>query len=169
MVQGLSLLVETRNRLKSKLPFIELQFLVMRHNEDEIPAIRKLAQEIGVDRLILKSVSFNVSEWDNQNVKERFKDFMPKNECFRLYRLADGELQWKRPIENRCDYLWRGTVILSDGSIVPCCLDPRGDYKMGEVKDGIMKIWNSPRYIHLRRQILREKKKLSLCSHCPGT
>ena len=141
----------------------------MQHNEDQIPGIRKLAQDIGVDKLILKQVSFNVSEWNDQGVQERFKDFMPKNEYFRLYRLVGGKLEWKLPIENKCYYLWRGTVILCDGTIVPCCLDPRGDCKMGEVKDGIIKVRNSSRYINLRRKILQDKKKLSLYSHCPGT
>lgn len=169
VVEGLELLLDLRKRLNSKLPFVELQFLVMQHNEDQIPGIRKLAQDIGVDKLILKPVSFNVSEWNDQGVQERFKDFMPKNEYFRLYRLVGEKLEWKLPIENKCDYLWRGTVILCDGTIVPCCLDPRGDYKMGDVKDGIKRVWNSSRYINLRRQILQDKKKLSLCSHCPGT
>lgn len=169
VVEGLRLLVEMRNKLDSSLPIVELQFLVMRHNENQIPDIRKLAMEIGVDRLILKPVSFNVSQWHNKGVQETFKEFMPQDEAFRLYRIEDGRLQWKHRIKNRCDYLWRGMVILWDGTVVPCCLDPRGDYKMGEVKGGIMKIWNSPGYINLRKQILTDKRKLPLCSHCPGT
>jgi len=169
VVDGLRLLMEMKNRLESRLPVVELQFLVMRHNESQIADIRRLAQDIGVDRLILKPVSFNVSEWDRQDIHERFKESMPEDESFRLYRTVDGRLEWKRPIENKCDYLWRGMVILWDGTIVPCCIDPRADLKMGKVTDGIRNTWNSPKYINLRRQILEDKKRVALCSHCPGT
>ena len=169
VVDGLRLLVEMRNKLKRRLPVVEIQFLVMRHNEEQISSIRRLAQDIGVDRLILKPVSFNVSEWGNQDVEKRFKECMPENESFRLYRMVSGRIEWKKPIENRCDYLWLGLVILWDGTIVPCCIDPRGDLKMGEVTDGIRNIWNSTKYINLRRQILENKEKIPLCSHCQGT
>ena len=169
VVEGLRLLSKIKSRLKSSLPFIELQFIVMRHNEDELSCIRKIAKGIGAGRLVLKPVSFNISEWDRSVVKERFKEFMPKSERFRLYDLKAGNLCWKRRIKNVCGYLWRGAVVLWDGSIVACCLDPRGDYKMGEVKDGFRNVWNSQRYISLRRQVLKDKKKLDLCSNCLGT
>lgn len=169
VARGLKMLVDAKNRLKMALPFIEAQFLVMRHNEGQIEAIRGLAEDIGVDRLILKPVSFNISEWGRQHVQERFKQTMPESESFRLYRMVDGKLQWKKPIEDRCDYLWRGTVILCDGTVVPCCVDPRGDMKMGNVRDGILNIWNGPRYTGLRQQVLLDKKRLNLCSNCPGT
>jgi len=39
--------------------------------------IREIAKDIGVDRLILKPVSFNVSEWGHQDVREQFKKLMP--------------------------------------------------------------------------------------------
>lgn len=120
-------------------------------------------------KMVIDEVSFNVSEWDLSEVKERFKEFMPEDGRFRLYEINEGNFQWKCQIKNRCDYLWRGMVILWDGAIVPCCLDPRGEMKMGEVKDGIRHGWNSPRYISLRKQILRVEQKLTLCSHCPGT
>ena len=169
VVKGLKLLVETKNKLKSKSPFVELQFLVMKHNEHQISHIRKLAKNIGVNRLILKPVSFNIAEWNNKEVRETFKEFEPKNKSFRLYHTVNAKLQWISSIKNRCDYLWRGTVILWDGTIVPCCLDPKAEYRMGKVADGIMKIWNNAKYINLRRQILKDKTKLPLCSHCPGT
>ena len=143
VVGGIRLLVETRNRLRKRTPFVEIQFLVMQHNEHQLDAIRKLAADMGVDRLILKPVSFNISEWKNQDVRERFKGFMPQDESFRLYRINDGDLEWKQPITNRCEYLWRAMVMLCDGTIVPCCLDPRGEYRMGSATDGLMNIWNS--------------------------
>ena len=169
VVTGLKLLVKTRNELKSSTPFIELQFLVMKHNEHEVPQIREIAEDIGVDRLILKPVSFNVSEWEVPEIKERFKAFMPRDEKYRLYKINNNDLEWKEKIQNRCDYLWRGTVVLCDGSIVPCCLDPSGDMVMGNVRDGIKNVWNSEKYTALRKQILKDKSKLSICRYCLGT
>lgn len=168
VVDGIKFLVKEKKRLSSQTPYIELQFIVMKHNEGEIPEIKKLAAEIGVDCLVLKTVSFNNLDWGNEKVIGTFKKFEPLNEKFRLYKTEGSSLKWKEKIENRCDFLWRGMTILCDGSIVPCCLDPQGNLKMGNVKDGILKVWNNSHYQNLRKQIIRDKSKIKLCSNCLG-
>lgn len=55
---NLKTLIEIKRRRRSPFPVVEWQFLVMRHNEHEIPDVRGLADEIGVDVLTLGPIGF---------------------------------------------------------------------------------------------------------------
>jgi len=168
VVDGLTRLMGARDERGTDAPFVELQFLVMRHNEHEIDQMRLLAEEIGIDRLVLKSVSFNNADWHRPEIRRRFLDFMPTDPAYQLYEVAGDRLRWRRSTANPCDYLWRASVVLWDGRIVPCCLDPRAEMVMGHVDQGFTRVWNNPRYRRLRRQVVHRKRSIPLCAKCPG-
>ena len=168
VVDGLKRLIDARHQRRLKAPFVELQFLVMRHNETEIDRMRALAEEIGVDRLVLKSVSFNNADWHRPEVRRRFLDFVPTDPAYQLYEVEGEQLRWRRPVTDACDYLWRASVVLWDGRIVPCCLDPRAEMVMGHVEEGFTRVWNNPRYRRLRRRVVRHKASIPLCANCLG-
>ena len=161
-------LVRVRNELGYTRPEIELQFIVMRHNEHQMDEARTVADDWGADRLTFKSVSFNVAKWNDEEVRNRFVDLFPANEEYQLYNLEGTDAEWKIPIENRCDYLWRAAVVLWDGKIVPCCMDPRGEIPLGTTHQNIAKVWNGKRFRKLRKQIRTDKTKIPLCAQCPG-
>ena len=168
VVDGLTRLMRMRTERGQAHPFVELQFLVMRHNEDQLDRMRALAEELGVDRLVLKAVSFNNADWRRPEIHRRFLEFMPRNPAYRLYEVEDGRLRWRRPTDRPCDYLWRASVVLWDGRIVPCCLDPRAEMVMGSVEEGFRRVWNNARYRDLRRRVMKAKSSLPLCANCPG-
>jgi len=161
-------LVRVRDELGSRTPEVELQFIVMRHNEHQMDEAREVADRWGADRLTFKSVSFNVAEWNDPEVRERFADLFPTQEEYQLYDLDGTDAKWKIPIENRCDYLWRAAVVHWDGKIVPCCMDPKGEIPLGTARQNIAKVWNGKRFRKLRKQIRTDKKKIPLCAQCPG-
>lgn len=170
VLDGIKRLVSRKKENNSRYPMIELQFIVMSHNEAEIPVIRKMSKDLGVDKLTLKPVTFNITDWGDKDIIARYRGYEPQNFLFRAYKDNGINIEWKEPIKNRCDYLWRGLVVLANGIIVPCCLDPDGVMKMGIVgRDRIIDVWRSQRYVNLRREILRNKRVLPLCRHCPGT
>ena len=98
VIEGTKNLLEWREKMKSKTPYVIWQFIVFRHNENEIDDIKALAKEIGVDKLALKtaqvynfesgkdnsiesliscSVSLNNSSWYNQEVVPILYDYFP--------------------------------------------------------------------------------------------
>ena len=168
VVEGLKRLLAARRQRGQQTPVVELQFLVMRHNEHEVDAMRALAQAIGVDRLVLKAVSFNNADWHRPEVLRRFLEFVPADPDYRLYEVDGDQLRWLRPIDEPCDYLWRAAVVLWDGRIVPCCLDPRAEMVMGHVEEGFRRVWNNAHYRRLRRGVVRDKRSIPLCANCPG-
>ena len=49
VLQGTANIVKWKKELRSTTPFIIFQFLVVRHNEHQIAAVKQLAKEMGVD------------------------------------------------------------------------------------------------------------------------
>ena len=168
VVEGTRTLLAQRDKLGRTNPFVEAQFLVMRHNEHQIEDFRKLADEIGVDRRIIKPVSFNVSDWDDPDTRKTFEDFYPEDERHRVYRRLDGELTWKMDHLSLCTSAWRSVTVLCDGSIIPCCRDVRGLYTMGNVAEGVLKVWNGKRFRAFRRNMVERRSQMRICKICPG-
>jgi len=168
VVAGVKALLAQRKALERNNPFVELQFLVMKHNEHQLDAFRAMAADLGADRRVIKPVSFNVADWDDPDTLATFAEFCPENEKFRVYVREGGRWHWKKEKLSFCTAPWRSLTVLADGSIVPCCRDPRGRYTMGNVADGVLKVWNNPRYRAFRKSMARARHKMPICKVCPG-
>ncbi len=168
VLDGTRRLLAARQALGRANPVVELQFLVMKHNESQIDGFRALAAELGADRRIIKPVSFNVADWDDPGTRRTFADFFPTREEFRVYVQEGDAWRWKRETLAFCTAPWRTLTVLADGAIVPCCRDPRGVYTMGHIADGVLKVWNGPQYRAFRRHMAKHRDRMSICNICPG-
>lgn len=67
-----------------------------------------------------------------------------------------------------CQRLWTTMSILWDGTVVPCCGDFYGEYKLGNVNGkSIIEIWNDKPMQLLRiKNINKEVSDISPCSTC---
>lgn len=145
---------------------IIIQFIVMRHNEEQIPEIKKLAQDLGVDELWLKSASLNIgcSEILEKDIVKNAEMFLPQNPKYSRYVLKDGKLINKdKPLS--CPWIFR-TVILWNGDITVCCVDLEGKIIVGNIlkENNFNKIWQSEKYNQIRKAVLRHE--LSICKNC---
>ncbi|MFP4058080.1 MAG: radical SAM/SPASM domain-containing protein [Candidatus Brocadiia bacterium] len=168
VVEGVKTLLAQREALGRHNPFVELQFLVMRHNEHQVDEFRRMADELGADRRIIKPVSFNVADWDDEATRATFADFFPSDPRYQVYRREGDAWRWKRDELDFCTAPWRSLVVLADGSIVPCCRDPRGRYTMGNVADGVVQVWNNAKFRAFRRNLVERREKMPICNVCPG-
>jgi len=168
VVAGVKSLLAQRKALGRTNPFVELQFLVMKHNEQQLDGFRTLADELGADRRVIKPVSFNVADWDDPATQAAFGEFCPTNEQFQVYRREGEAWRWKRAELAFCTAPWRSLTVLADGSIVPCCRDPRGHYTMGNAADGVLRVWNNARFRAFRKALARRRGQMPICKVCPG-
>ena len=128
----------------------------MKHNEQEIDKIIKIAKQIGVDTLFFKSIGIMDTE-----VKEDIKKYLPTKKEFIRKSFEK--------IENKCDYLWEEITINVDGSVVPCCRDANNKYVFGNIfKQNFKQIWNNKKYQNFRKTILKNKKSINICKFCSG-
>jgi radical SAM protein with 4Fe4S-binding SPASM domain len=160
VTEGTRNIVKWRKQLKSKTPRLIFQFLVVRQNEHEIPTVYKLADELGVDQVILKTAQI----YDHKHGSS----LMPNNERYSRYRQkADGTFEIKNKLLNQCWKMWHSCVITWDGKVVPCCFDKDAHFVLGDLtSNSFDEIWNSTEYNEFRTSILRSRSEIEICKNC---
>lgn len=157
ILNNMKLLLEYKKKKKSKYPYVDIQFIVMKQNEHEIPEIIEIAKKYGADAVTLKT--FSIFK-ENQKFAEKF---VPKNEKYSRYTIKKNKFNIKgRQIP--CNWV-KYTVVLWNGDITICCNDYLGKEIMGNInKTPFKDIWNSKKYFDERKKIIQ--RTLSICKNC---
>lgn len=161
VLEGAARVVKWKKELKSKTPFIIFQFLVVRHNEHQIEEVKRLAKDIGVDQVRLKTAQ--VYDFENDP-----NQLIPTNEKYSRYRKGkDGKMKFKGSVSNHCWRLWHDPVITWDGAVVPCCFDKDATHKLGDLRQESFKsLWQNNNYRHFRSQLQKGRKNIDICANC---
>ncbi len=161
VIEGLRRLSEARMRLQSKRPLIELQFIVFKHNQDEIDDIIRLAKEFKLDRLSFKTAMVYTPEQAETYLSEEQKE--------EVYRLEQDKVKRKQGVPNWCNRLWLNSTINWDGTVVPCCFDVDSDYifdTLFERKLSFRQVWKNTAYQNFRRQVITNRSAVEMCNNC---
>lgn len=152
-------LVKRKRELKLKKPFIEFQFIVMKQNEHLLEKVKEYCKEVGVDKLVFKTMQ--ISSYENA------LKFLPTNKKYSRYIVENNSFEIKYEVKNHCFALWRTAVITWDGQVVPCCFDKDADFTMGNLNGkSFYEIWNSENYNKFRQSILTDRKQNKMCTNC---
>lgn len=159
VLAGIRNLIAAKQQAGSRTPYVLLQFLVMRHNEHEIPAVQVLARELGVDRLLLKNIQV-------ETYAEAL-EWMPRTKKFQRYEVGKGEIRVRRGGRTICPRPWLSSLVNWDGRIVPCCFDKNAAHPMGAVPDRkFIEIWNNGDYAAFRKAMLERRQDIEICRNC---
>lgn len=161
VVDGTKKLMQEKKKRKSRTPNVALQFLVMKHNESEIDAVRKLGKELGVDRVLIKNIEVRSFE--------EAKEWLPEEDTFRRYNVTENEFIVKGQNDKKsCSRPWMSTLVNWDGTFVPCCFDKNGQYSMGNIHKtaNLEEIWNGDLINNFREKLLEDRKQIDICSNC---
>jgi radical SAM protein with 4Fe4S-binding SPASM domain len=133
---------------------------VVAPNEHQIPEAYRLAKEIGVDEVRLKTAQ--VYDFKQGN------PLIPKNPRYSRYaQQSDGSFAIKNKLLNHCWKLWHSCVITWDGLVVPCCFDKDATHLLGDMKQQSFKqIWQGPAYKAFRTKLLLGRKEIDICQNC---
>ncbi|MFH1234116.1 MAG: radical SAM protein [Candidatus Diapherotrites archaeon] len=149
--KNIKLLCDRKKKLGSKTPFVALSYLITSYSEKTIPEAEKLAEKLGANRLVLKSMHSMIQD------PGRLKGLLPTKKEY----LRDSEKagNWF------CGYINGMGVILVNGDVGLCCADHFGDHVFGNVfKTPLREILKSPAYIERREKIF--EKEYALCRGC---
>ena len=159
VIEGTRNLVQAKKELNSKTPYIIFQFVVFRSNENEIKSLKKLAKNIGVDKVNIKSAQF-------YNLNES-NDLIPTIEKHSRYRKVNGKFELKSRISNKCWRSWHSSVITIDGKIVPCCFDKDAVHELGDLKENTLKkVFTGDKSKEFKNKILNDRKQIDICRNC---
>src|SRR5258706_1927808 len=160
VIEGTKNILRWKKELKSKTPHVIFQFLVVRHNEHQIEDVRRLARELGVDEVKLKTAQ--IYDFENGS------DLIPVNDKFARYkRNSSGKYFIKNRLLDECWKMWHSCVVTWDGKVVPCCFDKDASHQLGDVNENsFSEIWNSQSYNRFRTSLLKSRSSIDICSNC---
>jgi len=160
VIEGIKRLVAAKKSMHSKLPFIELQFLVMRHNEHQVKQVKEFAGHLGVDTLSLKTAQVYNFDAD--------RTIIPTMKGKSRYRqLPDGSWVIAKKIRNRCHRIWSSVVVTWDGKVVPCCYDKNADHQTGNLlEEPLSELWKNQLYTTFRKTVLKNRSGIDICRNC---
>jgi radical SAM protein with 4Fe4S-binding SPASM domain len=160
VLDGTRNIVKWKRALNSRTPHIVFQFLVVKHNEHQIAEVYKLAREIGVDQVVLKTAQ--IYEYENGS------PLIPVQEKYSRYKKnADGLYTIKNGLHNECWKMWHSCVITWDGKVVPCCFDKDAKFILGDVRENSFEdIWYGTKYQTFRKSLLRSRAEIEICKNC---
>ena len=160
VVEGTKTILHWKKKLKSKTPHVVFQFLVVKPNEHQIPEVYKLAHELGVDQVVLKTAQI----YDFKNGSH----LIPDQDRYSRYRKnGDGSYAIKNKLENHCWKMWHSCVITWDGKVVPCCFDKDAQYALGDLTgNSFADVWHGKSYEAFRSTLLRSRSEVEICKNC---
>jgi len=141
--------IRMKNRLKRKYPIIYLQIVEMQPTINEIGQFKTIWGNLtGVDHINIKILD----TWGGQ--------------IEAINQLKSREIK----LPNRrfhCPNLWYHVHIYWDGTLVCCDRDFNATLPLGNVKNGVMKVWNGERMAQLRyRHITGNLDGIIPCGKC---
>lgn len=160
VLNGARNIVEAKRDMRSSTPHTVFQFLVVKPNEHQIDEVYKVAKDIGIDQVALKTAQ--IYDFENGS------DLIPENQKYSRYApTSEGKYRIKNDLLNQCWKMWHSCVITWDGKVVPCCFDKDAKYVMGDLKkESFDEIWNGPRYQEFRETLLRSRTEIEMCRNC---
>jgi radical SAM protein with 4Fe4S-binding SPASM domain len=160
VIEGTRNVIRWKKELKSNTPHIIFQFLVVKPNQHQIEDVKKLAKELGVDEVGLKTAQI----YDHKHGSPLMTDV---EEYSRYKQNTDGTFSIKNKLVDSCWKMWHSCVITWDGLVVPCCFDKDAHYKLGNVKEESFKnLWRGTKYNLFRASLLRSRDEIEMCKNC---
>uniref|UniRef100_UPI003F73A1A8 radical SAM/SPASM domain-containing protein n=1 Tax=Marivirga arenosa TaxID=3059076 RepID=UPI003F73A1A8 len=160
VLEGTQNVMKWKKTLKSSTPHVIFQFLVVKPNEQDIPAIYELANKLGVDEVKLKTAQI----YDYKNGSP----LIPDNPKYSRYKkMTDGLYAIKNKLLNQCWKMWHSCVITWDGRVVPCCFDKDAQHQLGNLnQEKFEDVWNGKAYQSFRNKLLKSRSEIDICTNC---
>jgi radical SAM protein with 4Fe4S-binding SPASM domain len=159
--QNLALLVEARKKAGRRSPFITVRMLINRFNENEIFALRKMTEQLGVDSFTTAPIFINTRD------RNQVAEWLPQEERLSYYDYSAPEMTnvWN------CSDLWERMVINWDGGIAPCCWVEEPKFDFGNVFSADLgKLWNNDFFVNARRAVSNNLNQAdspkTICHRC---
>ncbi len=161
VLEGTRRILEARGRSGARHPHVVWQFLVVGTNEHQLPLMRSMAKQWGVDEFVVKTAQLENPHDDHP--------LLTSDPRLRRYdRDPSGRWTLRNPLHDRCWRMWQGAVMTWDGKVVPCCFDKDAQHAMGQAQDGasFREIWRGDDYQRFRSAVFSDRSGIEMCRNC---
>lgn len=160
VIENIKLINHFKKKYNSEFPKLRWQFVIMGHNEHELPVARKMAKELGME--FMPKLNYDPLFSSVKN-----KEFVKKESRLGVASREEFKQKYKKEYMLPCDQFWLSPQINWDGKLLGCCVNIWGDF--GNVfEDGLDKCLKSEKYIYAKKMLLGKKKAREdiPCSKC---
>jgi len=122
-------------------PFVILQCIYMTETKDQVYAFKRAFAGYEYDAIRIRQLTYSGRERDDADYAHEL--------C-------------------SCYWLWTEPMILSNGTLVPCCQDVNGRLVLGNIRDGSLNaLWNRGYICELRaKHAAGQRAAIPICSQC---
>ncbi|HEY9487437.1 MAG TPA: SPASM domain-containing protein [Chryseosolibacter sp.] len=160
VVEGTKNIISAKKRLRSTTPHVIFQFLVVGPNEHQVPEVYRMAKDLGVDQVVLKTAQ--IYDYENGS------PLIPKQDRYSRYQKnPDGTWSIKNKMDDHCWKMWHSCVVTWDGKVVPCCFDKDAHFVLGDLRNNsFSNVWNGDPYKAFRTSLLVSRSEIEMCRNC---
>ena len=160
VIEGTKNIMRWKKQLNSPTPHVIFQFLVVKQNEHQVGEVQRLAKDLGVSEVALKTAQI----YDYR----QGSDLIPSIDRYSRYRKnADGSYSIKNQLLDHCWKMWHSCVITWDGKVIPCCFDKDAHFVLGDMAENTFEeIWRGQKYGDFRASLLRSRSEIEMCKNC---
>jgi len=164
VISNIQMLIKAKKEKRAKYPFVDWQFLIMKHNYHLQDKAAEIARGLGI------GIRFSNIGVDLTNEKE-CSEWLPDVYIREQLNFEDRIIKKQKQIP-LCTWLYRTAFINWDLGVSPCCNYYTGEknHDFGNLKDQTFSvIWNSDRYIEARRMFKEGNGNYSnenICHKC---
>lgn len=161
ILSGVRRLAEIKRIEGKEFPILHMRYMVMKHNEHEVPRLKNFARENGFDFLTLRTLSIIDSSRDTHRV------FVPEAKELRAYEY-EGRNRIRRS-DFICQQPFWFPTAFADGTVVACEQDYNAQQSFGKFspKMSFADLWFSRQSMTIRRMIRDTPERSSFCRNCP--
>jgi radical SAM protein with 4Fe4S-binding SPASM domain len=163
ILDGVKKLAGMKRQRGLQLPVLTMRYIVMKHNQHEVPQLNEFARRNGFDLLTIRNVFFVESSSDGELRERLTPDANVWRECGYGHggNLQQGSFVCQEPF-------WFPTVF-ADGTLVLCEQDYNAQLALGQISEDVSfaDLWYCQRATRLRKIIRDDMESVSFCRKCP--
>lgn len=173
LIGGIQAVQSTAISLGKSCPELNINFVVMRDNLQELPDVVDLAHTLNIKSVTVIHAVIHSRELLEQNI---FRHKVIARQYFDIAyakALKSGVMLSLPPLEEKDNFCLEpfSTLYINwNGDVRPCCIatiNERDTLKLGNLKDfSIPQLWNGGRIRQLRLSLLRGSNLFSFCRDC---
>ena len=164
ILSGVRRIAEIKQQRQQQLPILHMRFIVMKHNQHEVPGLVDFAKTNHFDMLTVRTLSTICIE----STHRTHLDLMPNQGDFRPYDFIDG-----RRLERKdfiCLQPFWFPAVFADGSLVACEHDYNAKSSLGVIDKEVSfkDLWYGEHAVNVRKDIRDQPESMSFCRNCPA-
>ncbi|RKI43208.1 radical SAM protein [bacterium D16-51] len=175
ITEDLKEIVKIKKERGLQYPWINFVFCAMASNIRELPALVRLAAEIGIEEVkvvyltVFSEEMLDETLWGKEaEIRECFGEAVRVSEELGIVLKLPhyiGEDIAQNKLHKDCFVSWRDFFLGSDGYVRPCMSTPTQFFKYDKNKE-FMEMWNAKEYKNYREIVNNTEKMDSPCRRC---